>query len=115
MTTFTDANSRTSVSDSPRSSISSQKEVVNSSSSLSGPEEFRGELGSTSADLEADLDQLSKINSRSESALDANRTLSRILTGTQDIPEKTAVDYSNNLKIFCDIPFPTGFTVIYSF
>jgi len=108
MTTFTDANSRTSVSDSPRSSISSQKEVVNSSSSLSGPEEFRGELGSTSADLEADLDQLSKINSRSESALDANRTLSRILTGTQDIPEKTAVDYSNTLPMGGDRPYPPG-------
>ncbi|SMN20401.1 similar to Saccharomyces cerevisiae YLL028W TPO1 Polyamine transporter that recognizes spermine, putrescine, and spermidine [Maudiozyma saulgeensis] len=106
MTTFTDANSRISGSDSPRSSTSSQKEVVNSSSSLSDPEEFRGELGFDSGDADADLDKLSKINSRSESALGANRTLSRILTGTQDVPEKTTVDYSNTLPMGGDRPYP---------
>ena len=105
MSSFTDANSRLSATYSARSSVS-QKEVANSSSSFSGPEEFRGNLGMGSQDDEANLDQLSKINSRSESGLDVNRTLSRILTGTENVPEKIGVDYSNTLPMGGDRPYP---------
>lgn len=106
MSNFHDANSRASGSASVTSNSSiSQKEVVNDSSSLSDPEEFRGEYDANGLD-DASLDQLSKINSRAESGLDVNRKLSKILTGTEDIPDKAGVDYSNTLPMGGDRPYP---------
>lgn len=77
-----------------------------SSSSVSGePKDFSGSL-ENQEDLGELIERTNTMTSGAESKVETNRRMSRILTGTQDDPEKIAIDYSNCPPMGGDRPFP---------
>ncbi|CCF59034.1 hypothetical protein KAFR_0F04390 [Kazachstania africana CBS 2517] len=91
---------------STESSSLSQKERANDSISISSePQDFRGDnLEAQHADLM--LQKTATISSAIESNVSATRQLSRIATGTINVPERIGVDYSNTLPMGGDRPYP---------